>query len=741
MSDLKKITKNISIAIIPFIFLISIGLIRGEITYHQKIFKTLMILVFNLALLSIFTIHIFGSKDGLEKKKKYLLYFIAYFLFIFFQFVISFLSKEISYDREYYLANYTFLIIFSMFFYLYINNLEEVKVGLLIISIFFVIVMIWSLNDFIKAGGILSKFRPKLSFGNTNYFAGYAIGLFPLALITSIVWYNTKKKLYKNWVSIITFIVVLLGVIPIFFSQTRAALFGLYIGLFVVLIPSFVLMINKLTWKVKIPIAFLLIILFLVCPVLALKYPPPIVEKLLGRLVATMSNPVYFINDRLNGWKGGMGLFFAHPIFGAGLGTVYPASFKFIGKYFYMYSSSNSFKHSHNEYVEVLGEAGAVGIIVFFALFGFVIVSLLKRTYSKKYQFHYRAISLAVSAGLISMLIQQVFSLTLRMSVTMTAYFFLIGLGIFLISYSKKALISVDNDDNKTKKSLLPKHLDNNLSTKQTYSLLAIIALFILISLFLFLPVFRSENNIIKAFRSKSALRKNHYFKKAVKIKPDNPYAWTQKWQFDLNGLNSILSNYGRRCYMDEVNEKYFDNVKQVLDKLNSIIPGYQDVWSKYANYYAIRYDYFNKRWRIRHDIKDMNESKECLKKILKYVDISLNMNFLNVNNHLQKMLILSEFDNKNQHIEAVKDYFIAKIHLDYAKKERIVKEKINIEFGYNTDMEIQDNIHCFTISIHDVESVSDKCFSISGLFNYKRLEKVINKEIGDILNSLNSDT
>ena len=100
-------------------------------------------------------------------------------------------------------------------------------------------------------------------------------------------------------------------------------------------------------------------------------------------------------------------------------------------------------------------------------------------------------------------------------------------------------------------------------------------------------------------------------------------------------------------------------------------------------------------------------------------------------------MLILSEFDNKNQHIEAIKDYFIAKIYLDFAKKRKIVKEKISIKFGNITNMEVKKDIYYFTIKIDEVKRVSDKCFYISGIERYKSLESVINKEIGMILDNL----
>ena len=743
MSNNKK-NKNITLVIILFILLISIGLIKDNIfglvsgiTLHQKVFKTFLIFIFDLILLSLLIIRTSRWKKGLDKQKKYLLFFILYFLFIFIQFVISYFSKEISYDREYYLANYTFLIIFSMLCFFYINDLKDLKIGLLVISTFFIIVLLWTTKEFFVARKASTSFRPELSFGNTNYFAGYAIGLLPLAILSSFVWYNKNKKFYQNWLSIIIFIIGLLGTIPIYFTKTRAALFGCYIGFSVILIPSLILMIDKLSFKIKIPIVVLCIIIFLFIPIILLKYPLPIINKLFGRLVITMESPTFFIKDRINGWTGSFGLFKDHPIFGAGLGTTYPASFKYIGKYFYLYSDSNSFKHAHNEFVEVLGEGGVFGIVFFFALFGFVLISLLTKIYSKKYSRDFRLISLGVCAGIISMLIHQIFSLTLRMSVTMTAYFFLLGIGIFLISYSGKALI-VETENNKH--GIIPEFLQNKINLKETYIIFAITLLFVIMALFLFLPLFKSEINIVKSIKYNSTSIKltNIYLNRAIQFKPDNPYAWTEKYNFD----NDILSYIS---YQGNYEESYFDEVKKDLDTLNSIIPGYQNVWSKYARLYLNRNIIYANKFHKSFNLRDLDESKKALEKAIEYLDKSLNMNFLYDYDHIYKLLILSELQNEREYKEAVKDFIKAKIFLDFAKPKKILKENINIGFNGQTILDIVDSpkkkktkLYNFKISNEVITKISERSFGAYYLNDFDKLEQIFNEEIDSILKNLN---
>ena len=285
MSKTKELGLKISIAIIPFVFLFSIGLIEGDITLHQKVFKTLLLFIFNLALIIIFAINIFGEKSDLDKKRKYLLYFALYFLYILIQYIVTFFSGEISYDRDYYLGDYTFLIMFGLFFFLYLKNIDDVKMGIILLNIFLIIVLVWSMVEFFALKNELlknslssgqpfswatffSQFRPKLSFGNTDYFSGYLIGLLPLGLLSPFIFYDTKKKFLENRIPIIFAVISLLGLLPLFFSQTRSAWLGMFVSLVFIMIPSLIIMSRKITKIKKIIFVSLFIITLIVVPLL-----------------------------------------------------------------------------------------------------------------------------------------------------------------------------------------------------------------------------------------------------------------------------------------------------------------------------------------------------------------------------------------------------------------------------------------------------------------------------------------
>ena len=292
MSKSEKNSKNnfyFSLAILPFITLILIGLIDGDFTYHVRVFKTLLIFIFDFFLLFVFFIKInLSRKFNFEKKQKFIFYYLLYFIYIFIQYLISFVSGETNFNREYFLANYIVLLIFSMLVYLLINDLNDINLSLLVISIFFIILIIWAVNAFFsfreiltikkaffpdvnvndmnlsssekselivkalkKLGGFVSNkeifnsFRPDFSFGNTDYFSGYAVGLLPLAFITPIIFFDKRRNIFKNWISFLTMLVALVSIVPLVLSQSRAALFGFYIGMVIIFIPAFLIILFK----------------------------------------------------------------------------------------------------------------------------------------------------------------------------------------------------------------------------------------------------------------------------------------------------------------------------------------------------------------------------------------------------------------------------------------------------------------------------------------------------------------
>lgn len=894
MSDLKKNIKNFSISIIPFIFLFAIGLIEGKITYHQKIFKTLMIFVFDITLAIVFFIFNFKSnlKTDKGKKKKYLIFFIAYFLFIFIQYVISYLSGEVSYDRNYYLANYTFLIVFSSFFFFFLNNIEQLKINLILLQLFIIVIFIWSINDYqllytvnnVKSipskieqtsfeNDVLSKLstkntqillhyyrkqiktneekdknvyylldsqandfiknylshysepkaiqsmykmnlaptitgkeyiqnlyaitkllkktkykkifakvpisslrgiRPKLSFGNVNYFAGYLIGFLPLLFIIPILWF--RKKRGNIIIFIVSIIISVAGLLPLMLTQTRAAQIGFFVGVFLFMIPLIVLSINRIKLPIKISITALLLVLFIVVPIRLLQHPPVIVKDSLGRMVDLFRNPRFRLGDRINGWEGGIGLFKKHPVLGAGLGTVYAASFKYIDKYYFIYSGSSSFKHSHNEYVEVLGEGGLFGIIFFIGLVGFIIGYLIKISLSKKYKFTYKIIGIAIASGIVSMMIHQIFSLTLRMSVTMSAFFALLGIGLFLISVRKKYLIFAEHKEGGNVsfiQKILPPNIKNIFSKlsflqkqflpKEYVILSAILFGITLVSFPLYAPVFFSENSFVKTLPMDNIFihyknnqmginqqefeRKIELLNKAVKIKPNNPYAWTKKWSFDKRYAYQIASSKQGNMFLSQrypnlALPKLFDTVKNDLDSINNIIPGYQDVWGKYFDLYFTEYNYYKQIHGKGHEEK----SKQALLLALESLDRSLEKQFLYekathgmFNYNITKMTILQLLDNKLQFSETVAEYFKVRIYLDFCKAKQIIKEKVKISFTNDkiSTVKIEKGVAHFIISNENVKKIVEKIYGKYGVQDRQQLNSDITNQIRIILNPL----
>ena len=124
----KKTTSVITVIyrLLPLLLLFFIGLIKTSThSYHQKVFKTELIL-FSCAILIMFVFLLYKKKSKLSL----LHIFFAVFLFLYvFQYIVTFFSGEISYDREYYIANYIFLLVFSFFTALFFNEESDFFMG------------------------------------------------------------------------------------------------------------------------------------------------------------------------------------------------------------------------------------------------------------------------------------------------------------------------------------------------------------------------------------------------------------------------------------------------------------------------------------------------------------------------------------------------------------------------------------------------------------------------------------
>ncbi len=704
MSDTSILNRNgkfikVSLAFLPFLLLILEGLIEGQSTLHQKVFKSYLLCWFDTLLFITYAVNLFMTKAEYKKQRKFFLYFVLYFIFILIQYVVTYFSGEISYDREYYLGNYIALIIFGMSFYLFAEDFDDFDIGLIIISVFTLIIVLWTIGKLSAVGFAFNKVKRdamKFTFGNVNYFAGYYIGLWPLALLAGLALFDKFKKQFKKSIALtissVMIGIAVLGIIPLILTGTRAAQLGWYVAVFVVLIPLFILMtFRKIPLPVRIAIAVAVPIVFIALPILLLKYPTPLIKKYFGRLVTTIANPSYQIHDRLNGWAGGFNLFIHHPIFGAGLGTLYPSSFKYINNMFYMYSSSNSFKHAHSEYVEVLGEGGIFGEIFFVCLFMFIIVAMLIRVVSDKYQKPYRLVCLGLLTGIVAMLVHQIFSLSMRMTVTMIAYYSLLGMGIFLISVTKSQLCQTNsNADEKVNNAngtfgKIMQWGNGTLSINGRIALLVVMFIGIGLGFWLMHWTHQCEVNMVKAMHSNDYETMEFYFAKANKVMPGNPYAWTQKYIIE----NRIASQYARqfkndKAYYDFMENTLYGSIHTDLDKINGIIRGYQDVWGKYANLYLAEYSYYTRKAQATGDFNCIVMANQCMVNANENLARSLTQNFLNLDSHALHIFLTNSIahtsGNTADLTELVKNYAKACIYVNFARANTILASKIIVE-------------------------------------------------------------
>ena len=724
--------------LLPLLLLFFIGLIKTSThSYHQKVFKTELILI-SCAILIMFVFLSYKKKSKLSL----LHIFFAVFLFLYvFQYVVTFFSGEISYDREYYIANYIFLLVFSFFTALFFSEESDFLWVMKAIAILMVVLFCISMHGFVnyvsypkaintklyrtvsanlsakdskqldyfyeatsknyklnvplnktnksalkvllKKGkyystvnykSLMTYFRPALSFGNTNYFAAYLIGLLPLGIMAFFCMFDRRKSIKENKTAVIYAIMAVLGFVPLLFTQTTSAFLGLFLTCLVLVIPI-IICASSLSKKTKIILLSTEVFIFLILPLILWFVLPGVLETLFPRVVKKLSAPEFAVRDRLNGWTPALQLFSQHPLTGAGLGTVYPACFKYISKYFYIYSNSNSFKHAHNEFVELLGEGGIFSLLLFLSLCLFVIINMVRIYLRKDCNKIMRYGALGVAAGICSILGQQFFDLSLRMSVTMAAFFWLIGAGFFLI-----LKCPVKNEKLQflwCEKFILPNFVIGFVT-------LALI----FIGWQLSMPLFTAEYNLIQSLRSKN--QKEIYLERAYKAMPQNPYVLNHRFSYHSTMMQMVINQFEKSVQISS-NEKtdyikaYIQNMYQKanadISLLSQSIPGYQDLWSKRAslNIQYLRFLTVDYNLAPREEIIATIESLK--NDILNDLESSLNQNFLNISNHVSRIYLLAEMKNSDSINNAIKEYLEAKILVNYAKKKRLLQENVKIFF------------------------------------------------------------
>jgi len=184
-------------------------------------------------------------------------------------------------------------------------------------------------------------------FVNRNHFAGFVGMIIPLSLGIAFRSRKTERRLMFGFFAVVM-------AISLFFSLSRGGIISFFAGL---LVFSFVSFTKGMSKKKLIPVFLFVLVLTVYLLSLGIS---PIVERFMHTDVSG--------EQRFAAWQGTLSAFRDFPLFGSGMGT-----FQHIFKVYQPDGLTLYWDHAHNDYLELLLEAGIIGTLIaaafFFSLF------------------------------------------------------------------------------------------------------------------------------------------------------------------------------------------------------------------------------------------------------------------------------------------------------------------------------------------------------------------------------------
>jgi len=196
--------------------------------------------------------------------------------------------------------------------------------------------------------GLNGNFRANGFFASAMSLGGVLAMMIPV-LVVLVADHIALKKYYKSFVFLL-----IISVLALLFNGTRGSW-----GAIVLLVPILSLPLIKNLKKagvIFLTSITLLTILFAFVP------------QLKGR-IDTLTNTNYQSNtERLLLWKSAIHMLQDNPIFGVGLGRY---TYEYQTNYILPEAKERGLGHAHNNFLQMLGEAGFVGIIGFCSMMGY----------------------------------------------------------------------------------------------------------------------------------------------------------------------------------------------------------------------------------------------------------------------------------------------------------------------------------------------------------------------------------
>lgn len=238
-------------------------------------------------------------------------------------------------------------------------------------------------------------------FVNRNHFAGFLGMLIPLALGIAFTSRSLEKKIMYSFFAVVM-------AIGLFFSLSRGGIVSFFAA---VLVFSFVIFARGWSGK-KLIIPVFLFVLVLAVYLLSLGISP-VIERFARTDVTG--------EQRLAAWLGTLSAFADFPAFGSGLGT-----FEHVFKIYKPGSLTLLWDHAHNDYLELLLEAGIAGTVLAAIFLYFVIGAILRRDWQGRGVY----MGAAFIASIAAMAVHSAVDFNLHILSNAVLFSLILGLGV-----------------------------------------------------------------------------------------------------------------------------------------------------------------------------------------------------------------------------------------------------------------------------------------------------------------------
>jgi putative inorganic carbon (HCO3(-)) transporter len=308
---------------------------------------------------------------------------------------------------------------FLSFFLLYVLIVEEVRGKrrmTLVIDAVLLVTILTSLYGILQRLGyplfdwVPGDYTRIMSFyGNPNFFGTHLVAVLPLLLALSIGSHG-KRKLFSA-------LALALALACLLFAETRSAWIGFAFSLVFLAFLIRKTKIVRFGFKTSVPLlaVFLVIILLLFLN-----------QDVIVKRISQLWDPHGTAFMRLHTWEAAFSMIKASPIFGSGLGTfqiVFPG-FRYFG--FESEVPIGNVLHAHNEYLEIWAEMGILGL----ALFLWLMIGFFRHALRNLKGGREGLIALGMIAGIAGVLVDSLFSSSMRWTGPAFTFWFLFGLAV-----------------------------------------------------------------------------------------------------------------------------------------------------------------------------------------------------------------------------------------------------------------------------------------------------------------------